>query len=97
EQIRQFRDRLHMQEQIPDSALEGGLPPYYCPPQDSPEMEYLRERRRALDGSLPRRMPARRNTRIELPDEKVWGEFLKGSGNQAASTTMVFARLLRNL
>jgi len=97
EQIRAFRDRLHMQDEVPDAALADGLPPYYLPANDSPEMEYLRERRRALDGSLPRRTPARRGSRIEVPDDKVWAEFMGGSGNQAASTTMVFARLLRNL
>jgi pyruvate dehydrogenase E1 component len=97
DQIRAFRDRLHMQEEIPDEAVAEGLPPYYQPADDSPEMEYLRERRRALDGSVPRRTPNRRGNRIEPITEKVWSEFTGGSGNQAASTTMVFARLLRNL
>jgi pyruvate dehydrogenase E1 component len=97
DQIRAFRDRLHMQDEIPDEAVAEGLPPYYQPADDSPEMEYLRERRRALDGSVPRRTPNRRGNRIEPITEKVWGEFTGGSGNQAASTTMVFARLLRNL
>src|SRR4051812_35958565 len=95
--VKTFRDRLHMQDEVPDDALEGGLPPYFRPSEDSIEMEYLRERRRALDGSLPRRTPNRRGTRIEMPEDSVWQEFLGGSGNQAASTTMVFSRLLRNL
>src|SRR3954468_7163824 len=96
-QVKTFRDRLYMQEEIPDAALESGLPPYFRPAEDSVEMEYVRQRRRALDGSLPRRVPSRRGTRIDLPEDSVWQEFLGGSGNQAASTTMVFARLLRNL
>jgi pyruvate dehydrogenase E1 component len=32
-----------------------------------------------------------------LPDAKVFEEFASGSGKQSVSTTMVFARLLRNL
>jgi pyruvate dehydrogenase E1 component len=32
-----------------------------------------------------------------VPDDKVFAEFRQGSGTQAASTTMVFARMMRNL
>src|SRR5688500_16544109 len=96
-QVRAFRDRLFLHDEIPDSAIENGMPSYYMPPADSPAMEYLRQRRAGLDGSLPKRSHNRRGNRIDLPDDKIWSEFLKGSGNQAASTTMVFARLLRNL
>jgi pyruvate dehydrogenase E1 component len=56
----------------------------------------MRERRQALDGSLPKRV-VRRRRNVELPDDKAFAEFRKGSGGKAASTTMVFARLLRNL
>src|SRR5437588_5212572 len=69
--VRTFRDRLHMLDEVPDAALESGLPPYFRPAEDSPEMEYLRERRRALAGSLPRRVPSRRRTRIEVPEDRV--------------------------
>jgi pyruvate dehydrogenase E1 component len=96
EQIRRFRDRLYLQEEVPDEALERGEPPYYRPPEGSPELEYMRERRRALDGSLPRRV-VRRRRGAESPDDKVFADFTGGSGGQAASTTMAFARLLRNL
>ena len=44
-------------------------------------------------------VPARvvRPARPTLPDAKVFEEFASGSGKQSVSTTMVFARLLRNL
>jgi pyruvate dehydrogenase E1 component len=58
-------------------------------------MEYLRARGRVLDGPLPVRVV--RPTPALRPDAKVFEEFAAGSGKQAASTTMVFARLLRNL
>ncbi|MGH9183180.1 MAG: pyruvate dehydrogenase (acetyl-transferring), homodimeric type [Acidimicrobiales bacterium] len=96
EQVKAFRDRLHMLEEVPDEALEGDQPPYYRPPEGSPEHEYMMERRRALDGFLPKRI-ARRHRRPPLPDDTAFAELRKGSGDQAVSTTMGFGRLLRNL
>ncbi len=58
-------------------------------------MEYLRARGRVLAGPVPVRVV--RPTRGALPDDKVFEEFASGSGSQSVSTTMVFARLLRNL
>jgi len=58
-------------------------------------MEYLRARGRVLAGPVPSRVI--RPTRSVLPDAKVFEEFASGSGTQSVSTTMVFARLLRNL
>ncbi len=55
EQLKDLRDRLHLHDEIPDAALDGDEPPYYRPPEDSPEHRYLMDRRRALDGPLPRR------------------------------------------
>ena len=46
-----FRDRLYLD--IPDEALDETLPPYYHPGEDSDEIEYMHERRRALGGYLP--------------------------------------------
>jgi pyruvate dehydrogenase E1 component len=96
EQSKLFRDRLYLQDELPDHAFEDGLPPYYRPADDSPEMEYMRERRRALDGSVPRRLVRRRRALPPIPDS-VFSDFDGGSRGQAVSTTMVFARLLRNL
>src|SRR5947209_4227538 len=70
-------------------------PPYYHPGPESPEVRYMIERRRSLGGSIPRR--AVRAKPPQLPDDSVFAEFPKGSGNAAASTTMAFTRLLRNL
>ena len=53
------------------------------------------ERRRALGGFAPRRVV--RAKPAQLPDDSVFAEFPKGSGTAAASTTMAFTRLLRNL
>ena len=93
-QVRALRDRLYMTEDIPDSVLEGD-PPYVRPAEGSDAMEYLRARGRVLDGPLPVRVV--RPTPALRPDAKVFEEFAAGSGKQSVSTTMVFARLLRNL
>ncbi|MCO5317713.1 MAG: pyruvate dehydrogenase (acetyl-transferring), homodimeric type [Microthrixaceae bacterium] len=96
EQLMALRDRLHLQEQLPDSSLADGIPPYVLPAADSPEMQYLLERRRALDGPLPSR-EVRTTRPLKGPGEEPFAEILAGSGQQSASTTTAFTRLLRNL
>jgi len=94
-QLLAMRETLYLQEEIPDKALAGDSPPYYRPAEGSPTHEYLMTRRRALDGSIPRRLA--RSGDISLPSPKVFAEFHAGSKNQAVSTTMAFSRLMRNL
>ena len=86
-----FRDRLQLP--IPDAKLKDA--PYYHPGDKAPEIEYLLERRAALGGPVPRRVVVTKT--LELPGDPVYGEFMAGSGAQEASTTMAFAKLLRNL
>ncbi len=93
-QLTALRDRLYLTDDIPDSALEGD-PPYVRPAEGSDAMEYLRARGRVQAGPVPTRLV--RPSRPLLPDTKVFEEFASGSGTQSVSTTMVFARLLRNL
>ncbi len=95
-QLLALRDRLYLQEEIPDEALDAEQPPYYRPPEGSPAHEYLSGRRKVLAGPLPTRV-VRPVTPYALPDAKAFSDMFAGSGNQAASTTMAFARLLRNL
>src|ERR1019366_5982935 len=92
-ELKEFRDRLYLP--IPDSALEAELPPYYHPGEDSDEIRYMRERRAALGGGLPRRVV--RAKPLSLPSDSVYDELRKGSGKQAVATTMAFVRLLKEL
>jgi pyruvate dehydrogenase E1 component len=85
-----FRDRLELP--IPDDKLKDA--PYYHPGPTSEEVEYLRERRRALGGEIPKRVV--RNKPLPAPGPEVDAEFSAGS-QTAVSTTMVFTRILRNL
>ncbi|MFZ5853011.1 MAG: pyruvate dehydrogenase (acetyl-transferring), homodimeric type [Chloroflexota bacterium] len=89
-ELRVFRDRLQLP--IPDEQLKDA--PYYHPGPGSLEVEYLLERRRALGGPLPRRVV--RAAPLPAPEPSVDAEFAAGS-DIPVSTTMAFARLLRNL
>ncbi|GIU83817.1 MAG: hypothetical protein KatS3mg008_0592 [Acidimicrobiales bacterium] len=96
DQLLELRRRLYMTEEIPEEAVLADEPPYYRPPADSPEAQYLHERRKALDGYLPKRgMPLRKP--LPLPPDDVFATFDAGSGGRAVSTTMAFTALLRDL
>ncbi len=92
-ELKEFRDRLYLP--ISDSLLEADLPPYYHPGEDSDEIRYMRERRAALGGVLPRRVVRAKS--LNLPGDSVYDELRKGSGKQAVATTMAFVRLLKEL
>jgi pyruvate dehydrogenase E1 component len=92
-ELKEFRDRLFLD--IPDSALEADLPPYHHPGEDSEEIQYMKERRAALGGYLPKRVV--RAKPLNLPGDKAYEELKQGSGKQAVATTMAFVRLLKEL
>lgn len=96
QQIVDLRDRLYMQDEIPADSIEADDPPYFKPKEDSVEYQYMMERRRALDGSVPKRTTRVRKPML-MPNAKAFGEMWGGSGGQEVSTTMGFTRLLRNL
>jgi pyruvate dehydrogenase E1 component len=86
--LKAFRDRFN----IPISDDQIGAAPFYKPAPDSPEMQYLHERREVLGGPLPAR-------RAEVPPLKVPGletfaPLLESSGDREMSTTMALVRLL---
>jgi len=93
EELKKFRDRLELP--LSDRQIEDE-PPYFHPGENSPEVEYLRERRRALGGSLPRRVV--RPKPLPMPAGKTFAEFDGGTPeHRQVSTTMAFTRLLRLL
>jgi pyruvate dehydrogenase E1 component len=93
--LKAFRDRLHLE--ISDEALEGDVPPYYHPGEKSDEIQYMKERREALGGSLPKRV--NRSKPLVLPDSaaSAYAELKKGSGKQNIATTQVMVRLFKDL
>ncbi|MFI6985110.1 pyruvate dehydrogenase (acetyl-transferring), homodimeric type [Embleya sp. NPDC050154] len=90
--LKAFRDRLYLP--ISDEQLEGDVPPYFHPGEKSEEMEYMRERRAALGGSLPQRLD--RSKPLKLPGDPVYSVLKKGS-KQPVATTQAFVRLLKDL
>ena len=97
DQLMDLRSRLHLEEEIPAEALQDDAnPPYYKPPPDSPEHQYLMARRRELDGPLPTRVVNIRRP-IKLPDDKLFSDYDEGSDGREVSTTMVFTQMLRNM
>ncbi len=91
DELAEFRTRFG----IPIGDKEVAEAPFYKPDDDSPEMQYVRERRKAMGGSVPQRVVA--CTSLETPALEAFEEFLEGGGDRPASTMMAFARMLSKL
>ncbi len=91
EALTAFRSRFEIP--IPDKAAKEGLP--YRPPDDSPEIQYMQERRKVLGGYMPVRDGHVRG--FQAPALATFKESLEGSKGRAVSTTMGFVSMLRNL
>ncbi len=88
--LREFRSRFG----IPISDEDIDSVPFYRPPEDSPEMQYLKTRRASLGGHVPTRLTE--FTPVDMPADKIFQEFDAGS-ERPVSTTMVFVRVLSKL
>lgn len=91
QELKEFRTRFN----IPISDAECAKAPFYKPADDSPEMKYLHERRKALGGYLPQRNT--NTTPLQTPSEELFEEFYKGTEGRAVSTTMAYVRVLSKL
>ena len=89
--LRQLRTRFG----IPLSDAEVADAPFYRPPEDSPEIQYLRERRESLGGYLPARAVA--CPRLKAPSQDLFEDFFQGSRGRSLSTTMAFVYILSKL
>ena len=93
ETLRAFRDRF----EIPVSDEEIEELKFIKPAEDSPEMKYLRERREALHGYLPKR---RKKTDNPLPApqlEAFKAQLTATQEGREISTTMAFVRMLNTM
>jgi pyruvate dehydrogenase E1 component len=95
-QMLELRDRLNIHDEIPESELEDGLPPYFRPAPESDEYQYMMDRRKALDGPLPDRLISIRRP-LTMPSDAPFKSADDGSGGREVSTTMVFTNILRDL
>jgi pyruvate dehydrogenase E1 component len=87
-ELRSFRSRFGIP--LSDEAVAGA--PFYRPSESSPEIEYMRERRKALGGYVPSRIVHAQP--LDPPADALFEELYKGTDNREVSTTMAFVRLL---
>ena len=91
DEMKEFRARFG----IPISDEQIHNDPFFKPDEDSAEIKYLKEKRKALGGYVPSRKTNLKP--IKTPDESVFEEFYKGTEGREVSTTMVFVRILAKL
>lgn len=91
EELKEFRSRFGIP--ISDDDVSGV--PFYKPSEDSPEIKYLKERRKKLGGFIPQRIVKAES--LGTPPESVFDEFYAGSGDREVATTMSFVHLLSKL
>ncbi|WP_307828165.1 pyruvate dehydrogenase (acetyl-transferring), homodimeric type [Nocardioides sp. SYSU D00038] len=95
--LKKFRDRLYLpisDRDLERSYEETGAAPFFHPGEGAPEIAYMKERRSALGGSLPRRVV--RSKPLTLPGDKAYAELKQGSGKNSVATTMAVVRLLKD-
>jgi len=91
EELRQFRTRFG----IPISDDEVAKAPFYRPPDDTPEMKYLCERREALGGHVPGRPMVPLPLKTPTLDE--YRGFIEKSVGREVSTTTGVVTLMASL
>jgi pyruvate dehydrogenase E1 component len=89
--LKEFRDRFS----LPLTDAQITEIPYLRFEEGSPELNYLRDRRRALGGSLPARRE--RSRALEVPPLSAFEAQLKSTEGRTISTTMAFVRILNAL
>ncbi len=93
EDLKALRDRLYLE--IDDEKLDEKLPPYFHPGKESPEFQYMMEKRAELGGSVPKRRS--KSKPLAQPQDSDFAVMTRGSGAQEIATTMAFVRLLKDL
>src|ERR1700683_2178044 len=89
--LKAFRDRFHLP--LSDDAVEHLR--FYCPDENSRELNYLKQRRAALGGALPARR--REAPSIPVPALSSYAQFALAAENKEMSTTMAAVRMISRL
>ena len=93
EDIRYFRDRFN----IPIADKDLPAIPFYKPADDTPEMQYLHARRKALGGYLPKRR-TQSDERFTVPSLEAFKAVLEPTAEgREISTTQAYVRCLTQL
>ncbi|HEX3871177.1 MAG TPA: pyruvate dehydrogenase (acetyl-transferring), homodimeric type, partial [Pirellulales bacterium] len=85
-ELKEFRSRFN----IPISDDDVVKAPFYKPAEDSAEMQYLRARREALGGPIPKRITT--GPTSQIPPLEDFSDSLTSSGDREVSTTMAFVK-----
>jgi pyruvate dehydrogenase E1 component len=93
EAIRAMRDRF----QLPISDEDLPSIPFFKPSDDTPEMKYLHERRKALGGFLPQRRPKADEVLVVPPLETFKAMLEPTAEGREISTTSAYVRVLTTL
>jgi pyruvate dehydrogenase E1 component len=91
DELKEFRSRFG----IPLSDDDVAAATFYRPPEDSREIQYLKQRRQELGGYLPARRVS--CPPLKAPSGDYFHDFFKGSGDDTPSTTGAFVAMLRRL
>ena len=91
EALKAFRNRFN----IPISDDEIAAAPFYRPPDDSPEIKYMTDRRQQLGGYFFGN--SRKPQPLQVPGIDIHKKLLEGTGDREISTTMAFVRILNSL
>jgi len=89
--LKAFRTRFD----LPISDEEVEKLSFYKPAEDSPELQYLRQRREAAGGFVPTRR--RKGNQLTVPALSAFENMLAATGEREISTTMAFVRILSTL
>ncbi|HZV98712.1 MAG TPA: pyruvate dehydrogenase (acetyl-transferring), homodimeric type [Methylophilaceae bacterium] len=89
--LKAFRDRFD----IPVSDEDIEKLSFYRPADDSPEIQYMHERRAAMGGYVPTRR--RKGNELQAPPLSAFENMLGATGEREISTTMAFVRILSTL
>ncbi|HEY4881896.1 MAG TPA: alpha-ketoglutarate dehydrogenase [Steroidobacteraceae bacterium] len=89
--LKAFRDRF----QLPLSDEDLAALRFYKPPEQGPELRYLREQRAALGGPLPVRR--RECAPVAVPAMTSYAQFALSADGKQMSTTMAAVRMLGSL
>src|SRR6266446_6998974 len=91
EELQVFRSRFG----IPLNDQDCIEVPFYRPAEDSIEIQYLRARREALGGYVPKRSV--RSQPLVADHDELFKEFYEGSEGREVSTTMAYVGMLRKM
>jgi pyruvate dehydrogenase E1 component len=92
--IKSFRDRFNIP--VSDEQIAAGIP-FYKPADDTPEMRYLHERRKALGGYLPHRR-TKADEQLAVPPLETFKAVLDPTAEgREISTTQAYVRFLTQL